>query len=319
MKTHARSVRRTVAVFAALAGMSGAAHAELAKVRFAYLKTLDLMPFFYGQEKGYFKDEGIDLDLIAVPGGPAVGAALASGSADIGYAAPTPILIAREQGQPFKFFMSLEYEQTPQRLWGSMIATEKSGIKSIKDLAGKTIATGVPGGLCELAARDWMASAGVTYDASKALNNPFPQMPAMLDLGTADAACIVEPFATAALAGKSHPIVLGKGYLAHVTQPYRVSALFATDSWIASHKKEIGEIMKAYTRAARELGSNNALVKEILLKEYRFPPQLVDKLNIEFALDNEPKPQDYKIIIDKMEKYGMLKKPMSPEDVIAAH
>ena len=37
-------------------------------------------------------------------------------------------------------------------------------------------------------------------------------------LGTADAACIVEPFATAALAGKSKPIILGRGYLANVTQ-----------------------------------------------------------------------------------------------------
>ena len=305
----------------ALAGASAAtslpAAAELAKVRFAYLKTLELMPFFYGQEKGYFKDAGVDLEMIAVPGGPAVGAAIASGSADIGYSALTPMMIAREQGQPFKFFMSMEYEQTPDRLWGYMIATERSGIKSMKDLAGKTIAVGVPGGLCELAARDWMASAGVAYDPAKALNNPFPQMPAMLDLGTADAACIVEPFATAALAGKSKPIVLGRGYLANVTQPYRIAGLFASESWIKAHPREVEALMKAYTRGATELKSNAPLVKEIMLKEYRFPPDLVEKLKTDFALDLAPKASDYKIIIDKMEKYGMLKKPMKPEEAIA--
>jgi len=305
----------------ALAGASAAtslpAAAELAKVRFAYLKTLELMPFFYGQEKGYFKDAGVDLEMIAVPGGPAVGAAIASGSADIGYSALTPMMIAREQGQPFKFFMSMEYEQAPDRLWGYMIATERSGVKSMKDLAGKTIAVGVPGGLCELAARDWMASAGVAYDPAKALNNPFPQMPAMLDLGTADAACIVEPFATAALAGKSKPIVLGRGYLANVTQPYRIAGLFASESWIKAHPREVEALMKAYTRGATELKSNAPLVKEIMLKEYRFPPDLVEKLKTDFALDLAPKASDYKIIIDKMEKYGMLKKPMKPEEAIA--
>lgn len=294
-----------------------ASAADLSKVRFAYLKTLELMPFFYGQEKGYFKDAGVDLEMIAVPGGPAVGAAIASGSADIGYSALTPMMIAREQGQAFKFFMSMEYEQTPDRLWGYMIATERSGIKSMKDLAGKTVAVGVPGGLCELAARDWMASAGVTYDPAKALNNPFPQMPAMLDLGTADAACIVEPFATAALAGKSKPIILGRGYLANVTQPYRIAGLFASESWIKAHPTEIAAMMKAYTRAATELKSNAPLVKEIMLKEYRFPPELVDKLKTDFALDLAPKASDYRIIVEKMEKYGMLKKPMKPEDVIA--
>ena len=305
----------------ALAGASAAtslpAAAELAKVRFAYLKTLELMPFFYGQEKGYFKDAGVDLEMIAVPGGPAVGAAIASGSADIGYSALTPMMIAREQGKPFKFFMSMEYEQAPDRLWGYMIATERSGVKSMKDLAGKTIAVGVPGGLCELAARDWMASAGVAYDPAKALNNPFPQMPAMLDLGTADAACIVEPFATAALAGKSKPIILGRGYLANVTQPYRIAGLFASESWIKAHPREVEALMKAYTRGATELKSNAPLVKEIMLKEYRFPPDLVEKLKTDFALDLAPKASDYKIIIDKMEKYGMLKKPMKPEEAIA--
>ncbi|MFO1168333.1 MAG: ABC transporter substrate-binding protein [Rhodoblastus sp.] len=313
---------RSLKAVAAAIALSALAHtplraAELSKVRFAYLKTLELMPFFYGQEKGYFKDAGIDLELIAVPGGPAVGAAIASGSADIGYSALTPMLIAREQGQPFKFFMSMEYEQSPDRLWGYMIATAKSGIKSMKDLAGKTIAVGVPGGLCELATRDWMASAGVAYDATKVLNNPFPQMPAMLDVGTAEAACIVEPFATATLAGKSNPIILGRGYLANVTQPYRIAGLFATETWIKSHAQDIAALMKAYTRAATELKSNAPLVKEIMLKEYRFPPELVEKLKTDFALDLAPKASDYQIIIDKMLKYGMLKKPMKPEEAIA--
>ena len=95
---------RRLACLAGLATMLApplAAQAQDApKVRFAYLKTLDLMPFFYGVQKGYFKEAGVDIELIAVPGGPAVGAAVASGSADIGYAAPTPIMIARRTITP---------------------------------------------------------------------------------------------------------------------------------------------------------------------------------------------------------------------------
>ena len=287
------------------------------KVRFAYLKTLDLMPFFYGVQKGYFKEAGVDIELIAVPGGPAVGAAVASGSADIGYAAPTPIMIARDQGQPFKAFVSLEWERTPDRLWGDILATEKSGIKSLKDLKGKNLGVSVPGGLCELAAHDWLASVGLTTKDVNILNNPFPQMPAMMELGTVDAVCIVEPFATAALAGKSKPVLLKKGYLADVKEKYRVSILFASEKWIGGHAKEIAAIKKAFVRAATELKSNPTLVKEILAKEYRFPPALIDKLRTDFALDLDPKAEDYRIMVEKMTKYGMLKHPMKPEDFIA--
>ena len=63
--------------------------------------------------------------------------------------------------------------------------------------------------------------------------------------------------------------------------------------------------------------SNVPLMKEIMLKEYRFPPELVEKLKTDFALDLAPKASDYQIIIDKMLKYGMLKKPMKPEEAIA--
>ena len=105
-----RALRRAIAAIGLVAAIALPASAQQ-KVRFAYLKSTTLIPFFFAIEKGYFKAEGIDLELIAVAGGPAVAAALAGGSADIGYAAPTPIAIAREQGQPYKFFIGLERER----------------------------------------------------------------------------------------------------------------------------------------------------------------------------------------------------------------
>lgn len=286
------------------------------KVRFAYVKTLEVLPFFYAAKKGYFKDVGLDIEMIAVPGGPAVGAAIASGSADFGFAALSPVLIAREQGQPFKFFMSLEYEQTPGRLWGTIMASAKSGIKSIKDLAGKNIVLGVPGGLCELSIHDWMDKAGLAYSEARILNNPFPQMPAMLELGTADAACIVEPFATAALNGKTKPVELARGFLAEVTTPYRIAGLFAAETWIAAHQKEIVALEKASLRAATELNRDPSVTKAILADEFRFPAEYIEKLRYDFLVDFKPKAADYQTIIDKMLKYGMLKKPTKAEDVI---
>ena len=189
------------------------------KIRFAYLKSTTLIPFFFAEKKGYFKAEGLDIELVAVPGGPAVAAAIAGGSADMGYAAPTPIAIARQSGQLYRFFVGMEREDFSKgELWGTILASEKSGIKSIKDLVGRKVMLGPPGGLCELAVRDWLGKAGLKWEQIQALHNPFPQMQAALDVGNTDAACIIEPFTTGVQASAVKPVTLAKGYLAENPQ-----------------------------------------------------------------------------------------------------
>lgn len=315
LKLGQRSAGAALAMLLALAVPVTASAAE--KVRFAYLKTVSLLPFFYATQQGYFTAEGIDMDLIAVPGGPAVGAAIASGSADIGYAAPPPVMIARQQGQPFRFFMALEYEKTPERLWGYIVASKKSGIQSLKEAAGKSVALGPPGGLCELGMRDWLAKAGVAYKDIKPLNNPFPQMPAMLEIGTADIACIADPFASAALSAKNPAKLLDRGYLAAYPNTYRIEGLFASETWIAAHPREIAGIKKAFIRAATELKSNVPLVKKLLVDEYKLPPSLIDEKMLDRILDVEPVASEFQPLADKMYSYGMLSKPLKAEDIIA--
>ena len=315
LKPGQRFASAAFAVLLALVGPVTASAAE--KVRFAYLKTVSLLPFFYATQQGYFTAEGIDMDLIAVPGGPAVGAAIASGSADIGYAAPPPVMIAREQGQPFRFFMALEYEKTPERLWGYIVASKKSGIQTLKEAVGKSVALGPPGGLCELGMRDWLAKAGVAYKDIKPLNNPFPQMPAMLEIGTADIACIADPFASAALNAKSPAKLLDRGYLAAYPQTYRIEGLFANETWITAHPKEIAGIKKGFIRAASELKSNVPLVKKLLVDEYKLPPSLIDDKMLDRILEIEPVASEFQPLADKMYSYGMLSKPLKAEDIIA--
>ena len=309
---------RTLAVAAALslaALLPREARAQEV-VRFAQFKVVTLLPFAYGVEKGYFKDEGIDLQLINVPGGPAAGAAVASGSADIAYAAPAPVINARVEKQPFRFFMGLEYEQFPDRLWGVMLASGRSGVKTFKDLAGKTMVVGPPGGLCEVAARDWLMKSGVPADQVKFLNNPFPQMQAMLEVGTADAACVAEPFVTSIRNSKVQPVELGQGYLAEEKRKYRIEGLFASEAWITTHGKTIAALKRGYIKATDELKGNITLVKDILTKDYRLPPNVVDKMASSFVVAPEPVAAEFQPIIDAMVRTGMLKADIKATDLV---
>lgn len=287
------------------------------KLKFAYLRTSVMVPFFYADQKGYFKQEGLDVELIQVQGGPAVAAAIASGSAQIGYAAPTPIVIAREQGQPYRFFIGLEWERTPDSLWGPLHASERSGIKSFKDVVGKTILVGPPGGLCELAWRDWLARAGVKWEQVKVLYNPFPQHQAALEVGNADAACTPEPFYTAIANSKVKPTLLGMGFLAEVKTKYMIDGIFATESWIKANGRTIDAFKRAVSRAAKDLNADKELVKKILAQEFRLPPTLIDKLRLDFDPDLGIDAAELEPIMQALKRHGMIKSNLTAADMVA--
>lgn len=287
------------------------------KVKLAYLKTTSMLPFYFADQKGYFKSEGLDVELIPVQGGPAVAAAVASGTAQIGYLAPTPIIIARDQGQPYKFFIGLQWERSPDQLWGTLLASERSGIKSFKDVAGKTILAGPPGGLCELAWRDWLAKHNIAWDQVKVLSNPFPQHQAMLELGNADASCTPDPFFTSIKNSKVSPVILGKGYLDDVKQRYMIDGLFSTDSWIASNAKTIAAIKRAVGKATRELNGDKTVIRKLLIEEFRLPPAVVDTLKTDYDPELRMDAADLVPIVEAMKKYGMIKPGLAVADVVA--
>lgn len=285
------------------------------KVRFAYLRTQSLAVSFHAKSRGYFKDEGLEVEFIEVQGGPAVGAAIASGSADFGFAAPAPIALARQAGQPFRFFIGLQWERSPDSVWGFLLASERSGVKSLKDLAGKTIIVGPAGGLCELAFRDWLATAGLTLDKVKVLYTPFPQQQAALELGNADAACTVEPFHTAMQNSKVKPVTLAKAFLANQSGTYNVDGLFASEAWLEKNGRVVAALRKALTRARDDMRKDQSIGKRILLEEFKLPAGLVEKLpNADSTISLTA--ADFKPLIDGMKRNGMLKDSVSERDIV---
>src|SRR5512132_4391844 len=59
-------------------------------------------PTLVGIEKGYFKQNGLDAELIPFKGGPDMLKVVLSGSADIGIAGATDPLVFRERGTPIR-------------------------------------------------------------------------------------------------------------------------------------------------------------------------------------------------------------------------
>lgn len=129
---------------AALAGLAaatlpiGVARAAGTPLNFQsiWINDPEFSGYFIALDKGYYTAEGLEVNYI--PGGPDVipQASLLTGKADIALTSLIETASAvSEKGAPFKI-VGAQFQKSPD----SVISLEATGIKSIKDLVGKTVA-----------------------------------------------------------------------------------------------------------------------------------------------------------------------------------
>lgn len=314
---HLNHLLRSLAV-AALTAAAGIASAQTA-LKVGGLKTISLLPVSYGVEKGYFKREGLDVEVVTVNSGPAVISALMSNSVQIGYSASLPVVFARAQGQPVRIFTAFTYETTkPEGQWTWLIASERSGVKSVKELAGKTIAINASGGLCELAVREHLAKAAIAWDAVKTIVVPFPQMQAALQLGNADAACLVEPFRTNVRVSPAiKGVTLAAGSLADGTPRYALDVLFVRQDWGNANQELLRRFNKGLQSALGDFSRDRAAWRKLIADEFKLSPAVVSlmKSDLEFS-DLQPKASDLEPLIKALVRNRMLPAPIPADDLI---
>jgi putative hydroxymethylpyrimidine transport system substrate-binding protein len=142
--------------------------------------TLDFYPnpdhagIYMAQKLGYFEEAGLDVS-IATPSDPALPIkAVATGSSDLALSYEPEVALAREQGLDVVAIAALV-----NRPLTSMIWLQKSGIKGIGDLEGKTVATaGIP--YQDAFLKTILARVKLTPADVKAVNVGFGLLPALL-------------------------------------------------------------------------------------------------------------------------------------------
>ncbi|MGO4567764.1 ABC transporter substrate-binding protein [Rhizobium sp. 2YAF20] len=177
--------RRSLGRLAALAaGMLLAVQASTAvaadQVTIRYLSSQGgLAPHELADALGYFKDTGITLQNVGyAQGGPASLFALASGNVELGGAATASVLNSIAGGNDFvAAYPSNGIDKTTESVFYSL---DGSPIKSIKDLAGKTIAVNTLGAHLDYTVREALHSVGLPENAAKLVVVPGPQLEQVL-------------------------------------------------------------------------------------------------------------------------------------------
>ena len=128
---------------------------------------------------GYFEGTGISFKNVGyAQGGPASLFALASGDVELGSAATSAVINSIASGNDFvAAYPSNGINKTTESIFYSL---DGSPIKSIKDLAGKTIAVNTLGAHLDYTVREALHSVGLPESAAKLVVVPGPQLEQVL-------------------------------------------------------------------------------------------------------------------------------------------
>ena len=139
-------MRRTIAlligILAATVAGSAMAQTQTLKVAVAQRGFWNSSFVEFALQQGFFKQEGLEIEILYTEGGASTLMPVVTGSLDIAMTNGTlGVIAAFAKGMPVKI-ISAEATGAPDAFW---YARPESGIKTIKDTAGKTVAFSSPG------------------------------------------------------------------------------------------------------------------------------------------------------------------------------
>lgn len=213
----------------------------LTKVRLAEVTHSSFYaPLYVAIEKGYFKEEGLDIELILTPGADKVSAAVLSNDVEIGFAgAESAIYVYNEKESDYLQLFSGLTKRDGQFI----VSREKIDNFSLEDLIGKEILVGRQSGMPALNFLNALKNNNIDINEINAnFAVEFAALSGSFIGGTGDFVNLFEPNATALEKEEYGYIVASVGELSGEV-PY--TAFYARKSYIEKNS----EIIEKFTSA----------------------------------------------------------------------
>ncbi|WP_374636101.1 ABC transporter substrate-binding protein, partial [Paracoccus sp. (in: a-proteobacteria)] len=233
-----------------LTALPGAAMAESVKIAIGGAACLCYLPTVLAKELGNFEKHGVEAELIDFKGGSQALKAVVGGSADVvsGYYEHTINLAAKKQ----QLAAFVTYDQFP----GIVIVVapdETENIKTIADLAGKTVGVSAPGSATDFFLKYLLGKAGQAPDSAAVVGVGLGATAvAAIEQGQIDAVVTLDPAVTVLQARHPDLRLLADTRSATDTEAlfgsgYPGGALYTLQSWIDEHPDAVQGMAAAIT------------------------------------------------------------------------
>jgi len=239
---------------------------ELKKITVAEVAhTIFYAPQYVAIEKGFFRDEGLDITLTLTPGADKVTATVLAGDADIGFSGSEATIYVYNSGE--KDYLKT-FAQLTQKDGNFIVSRKKLDNFSLEYLKGKTIIGGRAGGMPEMTLEWAIREAGL--DPKKDVNIDtsvsFAAMSSAFIGGTGDFVCLFEPNALDVEKQGYGYVVASLGELGGVV-PY--TSYSARKSYLKDNKDVIEKFTNAIQKGLDFVHNNDAkTIAKAILKQF---------------------------------------------------
>lgn len=283
----------TAAAPATTAASSAATTAAVAvtgpveKLKVVHVPGLFFAPMYAALERGYFKEQNIEITLDRANSGSEVMAFLAQGQIDVGAVGLSAATFnALNKGFEFRVVASAGIapaKDNPTLLLVRKALQDDGSVKKVSDLKGKKVAVaGGAGTAGAYLAATALQTDGLSLKDVTVVNLPNPDMVAALKNGAIDAALIGTPFSTQALSDGTAVTLVKDWIPGYSTTTYMYSGKFIKE------RPEVGKrFMTALIKGARAVQGSEYLSDENVKAYVKYtgstdkviretPPQLYD-------------------------------------------
>ncbi|MBL4938228.1 ABC transporter substrate-binding protein [Clostridium sp. YIM B02515] len=223
-------------------GCSSQASKTTVKVRLNEVtRSIFYAPFYAAMNQGFFKEEGLDIDLTTGEGADKTMQQVLSGSADIGFCGPEQVIyIYNQKREDYPVL----FGQLTQKDGSFFVSRKEEKNFTWESLKGRTILGGRPGGVPEMALEYVLKNHGLTpgKDVNIITNVAFAAAPGAFKGGTGEYAALFEPSASMLTKDNSAYIVASVGKEAGVI-PY--TCYFTAKSYMDKNP----DVLEKFTRA----------------------------------------------------------------------
>jgi NitT/TauT family transport system substrate-binding protein len=185
-------------VVATSASAEPASEAQLTKIKIAIIAVDATGQVMYAKDRGFFRKQGIDAEIVVVADGTQTVPAVLSGQAQFA-GIPTPgLAILKSNNAPVKAVAGGAVYQpgTPNTV---LVAAPGKRITRARDLIDKRVGLDFLNSVAHIGLLRWLQRGGVSREDVDITTSPFPQLIGPLTRGEIDAAWLPEPYATLAV------------------------------------------------------------------------------------------------------------------------
>ncbi len=312
----------------AIALIFGAATPTLADapaLRIGYVTAMANAPVLIAQQEGYFKAQGLAVQLTPFGDGAAIQQAIAAGKIDVAYTGAPPVYQWFARGLPLQILAKVNYGQA------ALVVKAGGPIHDLAGLKGQKIAGNARGSGMDVLLRGYVlqSHAKLTPDKDvQIVQMPVGNMNAALDTGIVGAAFEWEPFI-------SQTVLRGTGsVLFDVNQAlpnYPWYVIAATQSTIDKRPNDLIKLLRANHQAIAFLYAHQAESNSVIAAAFKLAPvqtsdgktvapeAIVAEARKRLGWSDEITPADAAFIQRLMGyslQQGFLTKPMKASDVI---